>query len=253
MNNLDVPFSSPGLREYTTERRKKQYYTEVWKVYAPGKGNPLAAAMSSRDLWYKHPNDCTVLIVFGHTRQVAEARFRANNHCKLSAVGEMSCWGDYLNRERDATGRGKTLKNIDLGTTPGVIKGFPRMQGPIGSAEHGGYKYDLLLKRLKRDDIEAFGLTNDPGSYNGGKGIGAKPFKALLDEAWQKALDQADAFKKTDCKDCKCEEITVVFLVENPDDAAIIDEAAPGFLDPPDDKNKRGPRVKIHRTPLKRE
>jgi len=78
----------------------------------------------------------------------------------------------------------------DLGTRqvpkPGLIDGFPMQPGGIGASNLAG---------------------------NAGRGGGKAAFRQLLDDAWDKAVEQGEKFAKSEhC--CFCKEIVVVFRIE---------------------------------------
>jgi len=144
------------------------------------KGGPLGQ--------YRRVKDCHVVVELSH---VTAVDFPMQAHpINCSAYGHLTCLAD-------APGEGLNYETVpvegphptyeDLGTQrqpkPGLIEGFPEQTGGIGPS-------DLAT--------------------NGGFGPGVAGFKALLDRAWDSAVNHGKKLAEDD-KCCLCKRITVIF------------------------------------------
>ena len=192
-----------------------QYHPGVWQVrngewYREFRFDPNTQGWKStrtrimeEDYWTKHKGgrlgeyrrveDCHVVVELSHIWSV-DFPMQAH-YLDCSAYGHLTCYADSgekgLNYETvDVEGPHPSYEDRGTKRIPhsGLISGFPEQTGAIGA----------------RDDAS-----------NAGHGGGKAGFKALLNEAWKKAVRHGKKLAKNN-KCCWCEKITVVFWLGGP-------------------------------------
>lgn len=146
--------------------------------------------------------ECKVVILFGDYQEQKDRRIILPPDTSHCAIGELCCWGDSRNCDRQPDGT--------LQPKPGRIRDFPGTSGPIyypSAKDPDGLKSYEKDRQNLPPELKERGFSTDPGSVNGGNGPSLEGFQRHVGKALQKAIDQATAFA-ADC-DCKCDSIMV--------------------------------------------